>query len=313
MAIRSSCTLVEDWHRRGVETSKWDDILRKGVSFLAAIEHKRSTAHPAEPTRTIRIAKAIISGRTANENLHLLMMHNPRSNCFQMIGGGCRPSESAELALEREINEEMPAQTLIRGTDYSIEPYSEQPSSERFVSPTHGLYTHYHVYYFYLRFFRPFSLSPGQRWISLREIQDGRTVDGIAIVPSPDILLPLLGNVKKNAPPSVLHSIDPILGLKATAAESSIRNERAVSQPTLLGGVSGVIGILMTTIGSLVLAAHFAPDFFYAILGGVLPLMVLCLAFVARASHLIGSTQMVSLFNIARKRTKARTGGSVGE
>ena len=79
-------------------------------------------------------------------------------------------------------------------------------------------------------------------------------------------------------------------------------NTNGATVGQLVVGVVCLMAILATTVGLLTYAANKAPSHFNSILIGVVPLMILGLAFVARASGLIGSGQMVSLFRLTRKQ-----------
>lgn len=84
----------------------------------------------------------------------------------------------------------------------------------------------------------------------------------------------------------------------------NIGKSESATKSALFTGVTSVIGILAATIILLVIAANYAPNHFYIILGAVFPIMILGLAFVARVSGLIGAGQMVSLFKLARRESE---------
>ena len=81
-------------------------------------------------------------------------------------------------------------------------------------------------------------------------------------------------------------------------------NGNGASVKQLLAGALCLIAILGTTILLLIYAAKEIPNLFDRILIGIVPLLIISLAFVARASGLIKGGQMVSLFKFAGKRAK---------
>lgn len=73
----------------------------------------------------------------------------------------------------------------------------------------------------------------------------------------------------------------------------------------LLSAVMSAITVLAATVGMLILAANYAAPYFREILLAVVSLMILALAFVSRASGLIGAEQMVKLFRFAGRKPQS--------
>lgn len=84
--------------------------------------------------------------------------------------------------------------------------------------------------------------------------------------------------------------------------ERTAENGDGTSINQLIAGALSLIAILGTTVLLLIYAAKEIPNHLNTILISIVPLMIIGLAFVARASGLIKSGQMVSLFKFAGKK-----------
>jgi hypothetical protein len=93
----------------------------------------------------------------------------------------------------------------------------------------------------------------------------------------------------------------PVPVVEQSVGRVSTEPQTSGNGASLALGTASMVAILGATVGLLILASEFAEKHFYAILASLLPLMILGLAFVARVTGLIGGSQMVQLFGLARK------------
>lgn len=131
---------------------------------------------------------------------------NEKSQHFQFIGGKLRPGETPELAINREVIEEIPRTRLVSGKDFICSRLDSGDTGQSFVSPTTGALTKFEVSYFFLNFRCELKLSPNHRWVTFNEIMKGRTNDGIEIIPpseNPSRFLELL----RTAPNSIVTQV----------------------------------------------------------------------------------------------------------
>ena len=206
--LRTKAVITEDWYRHGAECSAPDLLFERGVCFLKLLEQRRSAQSAAAPLRRQSIVKAIVKALSEDDEPHFLMLENEQSHTLQFIGGGVRPSEDPEVALQREILEELPRISLKYRKDYNLTRLTPSPIIERFVSPTWGTYSEYAVQYYHLKIFSKLPLSGSLCWVALRELLNGVTDDGIRTVPPPEMIQPLEHDLLE-ALPSVSGKISP--------------------------------------------------------------------------------------------------------
>lgn len=284
--IDENLVLIDDWERDGADCTDGRQVLDRGVCFLSAVEHKRVDIGSARPTRQVTVSKAIIKKAGVGEEPVVLMMLNPASQCYQLIGGKARKSESPEKTLRREISEEITTKTLRIDRDYI--PLKVQDAVEMsFVSPTTGAYTKYEVHYFSVKLNEDIKLGHDQRWVPLEEIRKGVTFDGCAIMPSPE-QEPGFFRMLDKAPLS-LQSRSRAVGADADLA------------PAVVPGNGGVLSLVAATcllflcvVLGILAINHFAPDGF-KIMSAVGVLLIGIFAFIALIGGFINGEQFVSL------------------
>lgn len=297
--LRQGVAVVDDWHRLGAECERTDEVLGRGVRFLCAIEKRRAEDENALPLRRMEIAKALITARTVSDESAYLLILNEKSGAFQFIGGTLRPGENPELAMHRELREEMPHANLGKDGSYFLREVRSEPATVRFVSPTYGRLTEYQVNYFHAQFPEQPRISPNQRWISLRELISGETADGCSIVPSGRHLA--LSEKELSAlPPSFAEKIE--LETRDQSPRAGQNETAGSSHPSIQSASGSAIALLIVAVAVLVAAARLAPDQFNAILLVTVSLVVILFAFVARAIGLINAGEMVALFHLGKRR-----------
>jgi hypothetical protein len=174
-SLQADLLLVENWKTRGVE----EHPFHNGASFLYAIEQRRlEAAVPATPSRRERVAQVLICRRRPHQEQELLFQYDPKARQYQLIGGRWSPrdGESHDLhrTIVREIEEELPANTLIYGRDYQLELITSNLTPPPSLSPTFGALTEYHFHIYYLHnLLRPLILGNDDCWVPVSQIRAG--------------------------------------------------------------------------------------------------------------------------------------------
>jgi len=174
-SLQADLSLIENWKTRGVEPHPFHN----GASFLYAIEQRRLAASiPATPSRRERVAQVLICRRRPHQEQELLFQYDPRASQYQLIGGrwSLRDGDSTDLqrTIIREIEEELPANTLVYGQDYKLALITPNLTPPPSLSPTFGALTeyHFHIYYLY-NLSRPLILGSDDCWVPVSQIRDG--------------------------------------------------------------------------------------------------------------------------------------------
>lgn len=305
--IRAEQCVVSDWHRRGADCQDPSAILDRGVRLLALVEERRAREADAAPLARMEISKAIITGTMATGDRAYLMILNDASHCYQLIGGRLRADEDPDTAMHREIAEEMPHNHAEQVTDYVVERIRPEPVPTTFVSPTSGCLTRFEQYYYHVRFLGVVRLSPNHRWISGREFLASQTDDGCRVIPAFADLGLTEAELRALAPSvSEPVRVDELPRAPTGDRGRDVTDERARSGGLLAGTVCALV-VVVTTVGALVVASILAADHFTTILGVVVTLVIVALAFIARSAQLIESSDLMAVF------ARGQRGGSRSE
>jgi hypothetical protein len=174
-SLQADIPLIENWKTRGVQ----DDPFHNGASFLYAIEQRRlAAAIPATPSRRERVAQVLICRRRPQQEQELLFQYDPRARQYQLIGGRWSPrdgdSHDLHRTMVREIEEELPANTLVYGRDYKLDLVTSDLKPPPSLSPTFGALTEYHFHIYYLHdLSQPLILGNDDCWVPVSQIRDG--------------------------------------------------------------------------------------------------------------------------------------------
>jgi hypothetical protein len=293
--LRNGTVLVDDWHRQGSVCQNPEDLFERGVCLLHLIEKRRSSLGTIErPIRFVDVSKAIIKSVSTEDSSLFLLIFNDRSHHFQMVGGTQRPGESPEKTLHRELREELPHLAL-KDRDYTADVVEGSPFTQEFVSPTHGALTSFHTTYFRLTFHRPIAAGPGQRWVTVDELVDGKTTDGIPIVPSSDT--PWLSRAQLAG---MRPSVSERLKIAPVRRSGPVPKAVATSSTRLVMATLCGAALLAITFGAVSLAMRAWREHLTELLAIGIPTLILILAFVGLAAGLIRSDQFVEALRIAQ-------------
>jgi hypothetical protein len=179
---------LADFAERGLAvTSGWDrtlppswseEDLPNGPRLTLLLETFRSKLPSPSPLRHTEVAQAVIKGRMWWPlNDRYLVRWDAKSHAYQLVGGHRRSTDpSMDDTLWRELIEELPGMAITRTAD-SIVPLATSSTVQ--VSATYGALTEYRMtfYRFHSHLSRPV-LSDQERWVSARELVDGRARGG---------------------------------------------------------------------------------------------------------------------------------------
>ena len=146
------------------------------------VEHAAVLGVQADPIRDQHAAIVLIETSVDGERCYL-HQYDARAQQYQLIGGRIEPDETPAHAAEREVIEEVgPAQSgpLTLGRQFTLAAiHGGEPVLQlEDVSATYGALTHYTFFAFRAMFAATPQLGPQDRWVSLDDMQRGRTQDG---------------------------------------------------------------------------------------------------------------------------------------
>jgi 8-oxo-dGTP pyrophosphatase MutT (NUDIX family) len=165
----------------------WDDLdaeAPRGVDILRAFEAARvaAVASPT-PSRSVRVAQAVIKARRSDEDLYL-MQYDAHAGRYQPIGGKQdAPDADSAAALRREMMEEL-GLDAVPGPDACTLALLRAGHFRTALSPTYGILTRYTIDYYAVSAIR-FAIRTGAdtRWITRAELAALRAADGRPITP----------------------------------------------------------------------------------------------------------------------------------
>lgn len=187
--------LVADWESPGLARQAGGQGPLRAVELLAALDRRRyALLRDALPVREVRAAVGVISRREPGGERSFLLAYDADAGAWQLPGG------------RRELGERLPRQTLLRelreelGLGLALSEPEDLSLRELPVvlvvdrdSPTYGLRTRARFCPFLVQLHRELPALPGRaRWVTLAEIEGGRTDDGQPVAAEP--LLQLLAH-----------------------------------------------------------------------------------------------------------------------
>jgi hypothetical protein len=237
--IREEYPLFDNWECLGIKPGNYQiEQVLSGPQFLYIAEKRRvSSDREAMPFRKTHVVKAIIKARSKLNNRPVFLVQwDEKVHKYQLIGGHMHSSENDPLiAMNREIEEELCENTFKYPNGYELRTLYVVEMKE--VSLTYGVYTQYSLHYFQPIFnISELKLSPRDRWVTKKELLQGKTSDG--------------QEINENA----------ILELEKTLAggldelQSSLLNIKKITLLTIIkehpletiGIMVGILGIILT-------------------------------------------------------------------
>ncbi len=201
--IEDNTVVIDDWIRDGAECSDPNSLLNRGVCFLKILEDKRSLNEDAKPTNIVKVSKIVIKAKSKSGKDLCLMKLNEKSHRLQFIGGTVRKQENYETTLRREMNEEIPKVHLAHKRDYTYSKITSEPLGISFVSPSYGSYRKYMIQYYHLDVNKEVDFHGSLRWVSVDEIENGQTDNGVKTVPPPNLFKSHLSEKVRQLPVSI--------------------------------------------------------------------------------------------------------------
>jgi hypothetical protein len=178
-SLQADLSLIENWKARGVEPHPFHN----GASFLYAIEQRRIASNiPATPSRHERVAQVLICQRRPNQEQEFLFQYDPKARQYQLIGGRWSPrdgdSHDLQRTMVREIEEELPENTLVYGQTYQLKLVTNNLTPPPSLSPTFGALTEYRFHIYYLHgLSQPLVLGDDDRWVPVSQIRAGAVIN----------------------------------------------------------------------------------------------------------------------------------------
>ena len=182
-----------------------EDILTSGSYLLQSMEKRRSqelnfTIPLAKSDIILFIIKARISGHPQPQ---FLSQFNLKTMSFQLIGGVIKDHENISVAINRLVRKELPLNNL-SPKDYRAAPTDRNFSYNGLAKKT-NVYTQYTFSFYSLTFSKSIiKLTPDDRWLSLEELINEKTLDNIPVM-SP--LRPISNKVDKKEMLNILNGL----------------------------------------------------------------------------------------------------------
>lgn len=181
--IEDKLSLISDWKNILDDETTQEDLLGLGSNLLHTMERRRSKELGSDKTLSevdvvLLFIKAKVDGY---DDSQFLFQFNLKTNRFQLIGGYKKDKENESKAADRLIKKELPLNNLPHAK-YDTSPINSTITFKD-VSRKNAVYTKYNLYYLFLKFrVETIKLKPRDRWISLEEMINGKTIDNITIV-----------------------------------------------------------------------------------------------------------------------------------
>jgi len=180
--ISNDISLLSKWHKRdGVEPIINEKTMFTGPLFLFNMEKNR-IEKLSEP-KTFRF---VLNGRvvikTKKKEDVILYQYDPKSYEYKTIGGSIEKDDiSIRDAAIREFNEELKLTHMKYMTDYKLKEF--YTCKHKKLSSSTGAYSDYEPHFFHAYDFdaSKLELSETERWISIREIKNKVTDNGVKI------------------------------------------------------------------------------------------------------------------------------------
>lgn len=209
--IRKDGVLIPVWDNRSHSNDQINETnVFVSSNFLALFEHARKKVLEDEfmPIKKETNVRAAIVRRAWGKS-YVLMQYSDVVGKYQLIGGIVHTGDkSNKKALLRKLNEEIPELASYIDEQSIREIYkSEREDEEVFFSRKFGVFAKYKTYIFSVPFsqvsrktLKTISENKSNRWVSLKEIEKGKSKDGKEIF----VLAPNAIDQLKQLQPSIL-------------------------------------------------------------------------------------------------------------
>jgi 8-oxo-dGTP pyrophosphatase MutT (NUDIX family) len=153
-----------------------------GARLVNVLEAFRGEALPnPTPLRTIVAVAAIIKARRGADDV-FLMQHDPAAEQYQPIGGKREIYDANdEAAMIRELCEELLLESVTPGRDVTLQLVGEVRGEQKVSSSLQLLTRYSHTFFHFTNVRFPLNTDEQTRWLTLAELEAGRTADGAAI------------------------------------------------------------------------------------------------------------------------------------
>lgn len=176
-AADSQPALAQAWHGR-------KSNLREGFGarLVNVLETFRGEGLPnPTPLRTITAVAAIIKARRGADDV-FLMQHDSAAEQYQPIGGKREIFDANdEAAMIRELCEELALESVTPGRDFTLQLVGEVRGEQKVSSSLQLLTRYSHTYFHFTEVRFPLNTDEQTRWLTLTELEAGRTADGVTI------------------------------------------------------------------------------------------------------------------------------------
>jgi hypothetical protein len=181
--IRNDLNLISNWDK-GHSNTSCDEILTWGNSFLLQMEKKRFYSHGCSKTIDDKdLALFVIKANVQNiEEPCYLMQFNDITLRYQFIGGYLKhKTHSIEENMQLLIQRELKLNDFKVGDDLIAKEFFEKIHFKS-ISGMNGVLTLYRIQCYSVMLGKPIlKLQPGDTWVTLSEIRNGYTNEGISL------------------------------------------------------------------------------------------------------------------------------------
>jgi hypothetical protein len=241
--IREERSVLYDWgrHANPDGITHPADML-KGPQFLTQMERERNAGSEdlqILPLRETHVSQLIIKAKVRALGPCYLMEYDQAARMYQLKGGHRRDGDAnSDITMQRETLEELPGNEFDFRSRDRLEFFTRVDTI--LMSRTLGVNTLYH-FSFYLAHFgrRRLRINPASdRWLTQKEVQAGRTRNGIVIASE---WLEALQEHLPGGIPSLPYSLD---NTQMTTLRQVVRDRRW----EVAGLAVGVIGIIVAIV-----------------------------------------------------------------
>jgi 8-oxo-dGTP pyrophosphatase MutT (NUDIX family) len=175
--------LISNWDRPGVgHDINVNNLLDKAPYLLKLLEYRKKEIcqikqKPIESSRKQKVSIVLI--KTEYKKIpYFLFQWDTRAEQFQLIGGRSREGETEFETAKREFNEEIQLHDFVYNRDYTLEPLISNIKITD-ISRSFGALTDYEFSFFLAKIkIKKIKLTEVDRWISIDEMEKGRTKNG---------------------------------------------------------------------------------------------------------------------------------------
>ena len=182
--IKNDYKMIRSWETNS--TLKHLDpclYLNQGINLTYSLEHQRFMHyHDSTPTRTVKASIAIIKIKpTGKKEEYYLVQYDTDSQTYKFLGGKKIPEDkNPQDTLIRELEEKLPSSMLVPDRDYKIFPVIYDLETV-YLSNSNAAVSQFKFDVFEIVLKKDLKLTPSERWVTLEEILDGETKDGVTI------------------------------------------------------------------------------------------------------------------------------------